>query len=272
VNDDILAGEEWQSRIGDMIVSADTIVFLVSPDSASSTMCAWEIEHAYSFGKRVIPVLVQDTDLITLPSRIRDLNFVFMHGAAEFAPGMASLIEALSTDLDWLREHTRLLQRATEWVNGGRPDNRLLSGADIGLANAWIARRPQSAPDPTELHRDYILNSEQVERRRNDVERQRLEQMAAAQSERARALEEMEFAQKQAAVVARRVVRRTLAGLVAALALAAIAIGTGVYARMQSREAEKRAALVDYLETTLRLCEEKSYRDLHYLDCIGIKP
>jgi hypothetical protein len=44
--------------------------------------------------------------------------------------GLASLIAALNTDFDWLREHTRYLQRATEWDRGGRPANRLLSGND----------------------------------------------------------------------------------------------------------------------------------------------
>ena len=80
-----------------------------------------------------------------------------------------------------LREHTRYLQRATEWDSGGRPANRLLSGADIELANAWAARRPKEAPAPTALHLDFIRASEEAERRR-------LAEIEAAKDEREKLL------------------------------------------------------------------------------------
>ena len=60
-----------------------------------------------------------------------------------FGTGLANLVAALNTDFDWLREHTRYLQRAIEWDKGGRPANRLLSGNDILEAKAWAARRPK---------------------------------------------------------------------------------------------------------------------------------
>jgi len=41
------------------------------------------------------------------------------------------LHRALSVDLEWLREHTRLLQRSGEWEVAGRPAIRLLSGAEV---------------------------------------------------------------------------------------------------------------------------------------------
>lgn len=94
------------------------------------------------------------------------------------------LITALNTDLEWLREHTRLLQRATEWEQGGRAPNRLLSGADITAAKQWAARRPKEAPSPTGLHLDYIKASEIFEaeqlseRRRQLEERERLVRQA----------------------------------------------------------------------------------------------
>ena len=71
------------------------------------------------------------------------------------------LVSALIADLDWLREHTRYLQRATEWDEGGRSANRLLSGPDIATAKAWAARRPKDAPEPTELQLDLIKASEE---------------------------------------------------------------------------------------------------------------
>ena len=61
-------------------------------------------------------------------------------------------MSALHTDLDWLREHTRLLQRASEWDSAGRTEFWLLFGDSIVEAKAWAARRPEVAPEPTALH------------------------------------------------------------------------------------------------------------------------
>jgi Sel1 repeat len=120
-----------------------------------------------------------------------------------FGTGLAKLIAALNTDFDWLREHTRYLQRATEWDRGGRPANRLLSGNDIAEAKAWAARRPQSAPDPTALHLDFIRASEEEAEARLSAQRKQLEAMAAAQSERETALNKAEEAQRKRATMAR---------------------------------------------------------------------
>src|SRR5262245_53660470 len=56
--------------------------------------------------------------------------------------GISNLITALNFDFEWLAQHTRYSERATEWDRGGRPANRLLSGDDIAEAKAWAARRP----------------------------------------------------------------------------------------------------------------------------------
>jgi TPR repeat protein len=110
---------------------------------------------------------------------------------------------ALNTDFDWLREHTRYLQRATEWDRGGRPANRLLSGDDIAEAKAWAARRPKSAPEPTPLHLNFIRASEEEAEARSSAQRKQLEEMAAAQAERETALHEAEEAQRKRATMAR---------------------------------------------------------------------
>ena len=44
-----------------------------------------------------------------------------------FGKALVDLVSALNTDLDWLTDHTRYLQRAMEWDQGGRTANRLLS-------------------------------------------------------------------------------------------------------------------------------------------------
>jgi hypothetical protein len=224
----IAGGEEWKQRLSNLIRASDTVVFVLSPASAASNLCAWEVDEATRLGKRIIPVLPRELGDASAPSRLKDLNYIFFYDeqrlpGSGFGSGLAQLVEALSTDLEWLREHTRYLQRATEWDTGGRTENRLLSGSDILAAKAWVQRRPKGAPAPTDLQLDFIRAGEAAQERRQNAERQQLEQMAAAQADRAKALAEREEAQKRESEQARRVVRRTLVGTCAALFLAVIA-------------------------------------------------
>jgi len=200
----ISGGEEWRLRLGGLIREADTVVFVLSPSSAGSDMCAWEVEEAARLGKRILPVVCRPLGETTPPPRLASLNYILFHAddkspGAGFGTGLVKLAAALNTDLDWLREHTRLLARATEWEAAKRVENRMLSGADIGAAKAWAARRPKGAPEPTALHLDYIRASEAAEGARLDAERQQLAEIAAAQDARAKALAGAEAAQRERA-------------------------------------------------------------------------
>jgi TIR domain len=172
----ISGGEDWKRRLGNMISEADTVVFVLSPTSARSEICAWEVEEATRLGKRILPVNCRPLKGASPPPRLRDLNYIFFHAdpkvpGSGFGTGLATLVAALNTDFDWLREHTRYLQRASEWDRGGRPANRLLSGDDIADAKAWVARRPKSAPEPTSLHLDFIRASEEEAEARLSAQR-----------------------------------------------------------------------------------------------------
>ena len=182
---------------------------MLSPTSARSEICAWEVGEAARLGKRILPVNCRPLEGAIPPPRLRDLNYIFFYADPKvldsgFGTGLLSLVEALNTDFDWLREHTRYLQRATEWDRGGRPANRLLSGDDIAEAKAWVARRPKNAPEPTALHLDFIRTSEEEAEARSSAQRKQLEEIAAAQVEREKALHEAEEALKQAADALRR--------------------------------------------------------------------
>jgi TIR domain len=161
----ISGGEAWKRRLGNLISEADTVVFVLSPDSARSETCNWEVEEAARLNKRILPANWRPLESVSPPPRLRDLNYIFFYKEPKvpgsgFGTGLASLVAALNTDFEWLREHTRYLQRATEWDRGGRPANRLLSGDDIAEAKGWVARRPRTAPEPTALHLDFIRASE----------------------------------------------------------------------------------------------------------------
>ena len=172
----IHVGEDWERRLGDMIRGADTVVFLLSPSSARSAACAWEVDQAMHLGKRIIPIACRPLDGALPPPALAALNYIYLYAEPRkpgtgFGPGLLDLRTALNTDLDWLREHTRLLQRATEWQAGDQPTIRLLSGRDIEAAKTWAARQPKEAPAPTALHWQFLRASEQEQDRQQSADR-----------------------------------------------------------------------------------------------------
>jgi hypothetical protein len=141
----ISPGEKWNNRLGALIRDSDTVVFVTSSFSAMSETCAWEVKEAVRLGKRIVPVLPRALADAKPPPELAELDYIFCYSEPKrpgsgFGPGLVALAEALNTDLDWLREHTRYLQRAMEWEAGERAANRLLSGPDIAIAKDWAAR------------------------------------------------------------------------------------------------------------------------------------
>lgn len=200
----IVEGEDWAKRLGALIAYSDTIVFLLSPDSAQSQICAWEVEEAHRLSKRILPVLIRPIGSTPAPSMLAALNYVRFDEGRSFMVGLIALVRALKMDVDWLREHTRLLTRAIEWDDAQRPANRLLSGTDIVAAKGWLARQPKDAPSATSLHLDFIRASEEAEDQRLDAERRQLTEMTEAQSQKAAALQEREAAMHRLRIWTRR--------------------------------------------------------------------
>jgi hypothetical protein len=73
----ISGGEEWKRRLSNLISEADTVVFVLSPASARSKVCAWEVEEAVGLGKRILPVICQPLEGASPPPKLRDRNYIF---------------------------------------------------------------------------------------------------------------------------------------------------------------------------------------------------
>jgi WD40 repeat protein len=238
----IHGGEDWKLRLGNLILESDTVVFVLSPSSAKSSICEWEVEEALRRGKRILPVLCRELEGAAPPKQLQDLNYIYFYDEPKapgsgFGAGLSALLASLNTDLDWLREHTRLLERANEWAEGGRQEATLLFGSSIAEAKQWAEQRSKSAPEITALHLEYIRASEEADARRKDVEVQRLQAIAAAQEERAKAIADREAAQKREIEASRTIVLRTMVGMIAASVLALAATGAGIYAYRKQDEA-----------------------------------
>ena len=47
---DIAAAEDWETRLGALILGADTVVFILSPAAVRSERCAWEVSAPQNWG------------------------------------------------------------------------------------------------------------------------------------------------------------------------------------------------------------------------------
>ena len=198
---DIAAAEDWEARLGALILSADTVVFVLSPAAVRSERCAWEVERATELGKRLIPVqgmAVEDADV---PERLRRLNYIFFRPGQSFARPLGELAAALQQDVAWIREHTRLSEAAARWQArdraGGAAGDLLLQGGDLAEAKDWVARRRPDAPEISALLQAFLDASETREAARAADERERL-------AERERLVADRESAQRNVHRIQRR--------------------------------------------------------------------
>lgn len=165
---------DWMAEITEGIQSANAFIFVISPDSLASEVCAKEMAIAVESNKRFIPILFRDPGKGTaLPPKISSHNWVFMRDEPELEKNLQPLVEALNTDLDWLAQHTRLLNRALEWERKGHNDSYLIRGTDLQEAQSFIELGAAGKePAPTSLHVEYVQAARKhaaVIRRRNRI-------------------------------------------------------------------------------------------------------
>ena len=62
----------------------------------------------------------------------------------------------------YVREHTRLLTLAIEWDKNQRRRSAVLRGQELQTAEGWLQQSGSKDPQPTELHREYLIFSRTV--------------------------------------------------------------------------------------------------------------
>lgn len=159
---DIPPTADWWDQIEKGIESADAFLVLLSPDSTSSKICRQEIDHAIKNGKRLIPLVVRDVKPDEVHESLQKLNWIFFRENDEFSTSLKKLEAGIKTDLAWVESHRRLQIRALEWEER-RDRSLLLRGKDLGAAEIQLASSGQKDPQPTDLQRQYILESRRRE-------------------------------------------------------------------------------------------------------------
>ena len=160
---DIPPSVDWFKEIEKGIEETDIFIFIISPDSINSKVCAEEVAHAIKNGKRIAPVVCRDIDMGEAPATIKHLNWVFAREQDDFQASFDKLLTAIRTDYDWVQVHSRLQVKALEWERNRSEESFLLRGMELQEAEAQISVNGQKAPLPTELQRIYISTSRQTE-------------------------------------------------------------------------------------------------------------
>jgi WD40 repeat protein len=158
--------EEFPAGLRSAIEQSDGFVFVISPDSVASSYCEQEVEHALELNKRIVPLLLRPVADDAVPEGVRVRNWIPFTEPEGFDPGVGRVVEALDTDLDWTKAHTRWLVKALEWEGEGRERSLLLRGSELGTAEEWLARATGKEPEPTALQREYVAASRLAASRR----------------------------------------------------------------------------------------------------------
>jgi WD40 repeat protein len=162
---------DWMAEIARAIEGADAFLFVMSPDSLASRICAEELELGIKNNKKLIPILYREAEnRKKMHPLLRKTNWVYLRPKKDdFKTTIPRLIDTIHTDLGWVQQHTRLLQRASEWNHKNRDTSYLLQGADLEDAEKWMTESASGTNrDITPLQAEYIGAS-----RRNAVKRQR---------------------------------------------------------------------------------------------------
>jgi len=169
--DHIEKSEDWWARLTQLITDADTIIFVLSPDSVNSKVCADEVAFGERLNKRFVPIVARNIPGQKVPLALSRLDYVWFianplaQATGDFDKALADLVRALETDIPWIRDHTRLGAVAERWEARKRPADLLLRGAERASAETWLMTRPEKAPDPTDAHRALVTLSRQASTR-----------------------------------------------------------------------------------------------------------
>jgi hypothetical protein len=187
--------QDWWEEIKKGISKANNFVVILSPHSMSSPMVHQEIEYAAKHNKRILPILYSQYDreecVIALTRKLMhgnnksvgtpwgsspvydvyDANVSILTKLNYFVIGqddnldlrINEVINFITSDYDYVQQHTELLLNAQEWQKKGQDENLLLSGNDLRMARLWLENAAGKMPQYLDLQLSYINASHKNE-------------------------------------------------------------------------------------------------------------
>ncbi len=180
---DIPPSIDWMKEIQKGIEDANVFVYLISPDSISSTVCMQELQHAVLNGKRIIPIIIRDIDVKLVPASVTHLNWIYFSRPQDnFDRSFEQVSSAIHTDYDWVQAHRRLQVRALEWERSHCEESFLLRGKDLQDAEAQLLVNREKNPNHTELQDQFVQKSRENEDSRLEEQRAKEQQLELEKS------------------------------------------------------------------------------------------
>ena len=162
---------DWMDEITRAIEGADAFLFIITPDSLASEVCMQELELGLQYNKKLIPILYLEPEKgQEMHEQLAATNWVYMREQDDYDATLPALIDTIQTDLDWVRQHTRLLQRAKEWESKEFDNSLLLQGSELNEAESWMVNASaKEGREVVPLQGEYIQASRQgaTKRQRN---------------------------------------------------------------------------------------------------------
>ncbi len=162
---DLPFGEKWQAELAEFIRLSDTVIWLVSKDSIHSHWVNWELDEVARRNKRLVPLMVGLVNPAELPRQLGEIHILPPDRAFDLTRYLDTLVQVLETDRPWLKQASRLQDRAHEWLTKSRASALLLSRGALADAERWKDRRPAKAPAPAQEVMDLLLASRQAANR-----------------------------------------------------------------------------------------------------------
>ncbi|MEK7992084.1 MAG: TIR domain-containing protein [Thiotrichaceae bacterium] len=157
---DISGGHDYHKAVEKGIENATNILYLVSPTSFQSKQCQAELAHALNNNKRIIPLLIAETDKKYIPKQLVMLQNIDISDNLE-QPDLSRLLKIIVTDAEYYHSHKTLLKQATKWKMDGEKAAYLLRGHGLINALSWLQQNQQRVlQPPTALHQEFISTSE----------------------------------------------------------------------------------------------------------------
>jgi WD40 repeat protein len=169
--EDIFPSSPWRSEIDQAVLESHAFLFVISPESVTSPYCRAELERAVALAKRLVPVLAKDTPPELVPTALAALQFIsFTEQAAGDEDGferqVGLLVEALTTDIEAVHLHTRLLTQAEQWVQKSNDRSLLLRGRELAEAEKWLDEQTNAGRPVLAQQRRLVRDSRQAAIRR----------------------------------------------------------------------------------------------------------
>ena len=158
----IAHGSDWWNEIEEGIQDSNCFIFVITPESVASDVCARELACAIDFNKRLIPILRTDVS-DKIPNDLAKLDWVFFQDNKDFEDAFSQLLNTIDSDLKRAKQHTKFLNRAIEWRSKNCDKSLLLTGNELSEAQQWLALPAGQPPNPTPVHSRFIMTSSQAQ-------------------------------------------------------------------------------------------------------------